>query len=39
MGIFDWFFAIFIGTILANYVIKTVVDIYIYVKRRLKDNK
>ncbi len=39
MQILDWFIVIFIGILLANFVIKNAVDAYVYVKKKLKENK
>lgn len=37
MQLLDIFIMIFVGTILANFVIETSVDTYMYIKRKLRD--
>lgn len=39
MQIIDWFLVIFVGTLLTNFVIKNAVDAYIYVKKKLREDK
>ncbi|MDO5301079.1 MAG: hypothetical protein Q4E76_01040 [Tissierellia bacterium] len=39
MNILDIFISIFLGTLLARFVVEHIVDAYVYIKRKLKDDR
>lgn len=38
MNILDIFLTIFVGTLLLHFVVKNLVDLYAYIKKKLKDD-
>lgn len=38
MNILDIFLNIFVGTLLIHFVVENLVDLYVYIKKKLKDD-
>ena len=38
MNILDIFLTIFVGTLLLHFVVESLVDLYVYIKKKLKDD-
>lgn len=38
MNILDIFLTIFVGTLLLHFVVENLVDLYVYIKKKLKDD-